>query len=641
MCGIAGYSGAFSPGLLETMCRSMAHRGPDASGQWHDGGVGLGHQRLSIIDLSPTGSQPMHDEHGPGVLSYNGEIYNYRELRAELAEQGAVFRGSSDTEVILKLYARDGEKMLCRLNGIFAFALWDRRRRRLLVARDGLGVKPLYYTRTHDGFAFASELKSLLHVPGLETRLDPAAAYDHLTYLWSPGARTMLAGVAKLEPGQAMWVEDGNVLRTWRYYDLPYAAAPEATPDYNQAVDQVRESLRTAVRRQLVADVPVGAFLSGGLDSSAVVALARQADPAAARDCFTISFKGGESAYEGFVSDLPYARRVARHLGVRLHEVSVGPEMIDELETMLWHLDEPQADPAPINSLFIARKARELGIKVLLSGTGGDDVFSGYRRHFALAQEQYWAWLPRPVRAAMRRMASGLPTSNSMTRRVRKAFQYADLCPDERIAGYFRWLDPDHARSLFQPDFIADANARRDGDPLLATLARRPDITEPLDRMLYLEAKHFLADHNLNYTDKTSMAHGVEVRVPLLDPDLLQLVANLPPSFKMSGRTGKRIFKTAMEPYLPREVIYRPKTGFGAPLRTWMQNELKPLVHEVLSEASLRNRGIFEPKNVWKLIENDRAGRVDAAYPIFAILCMELWCRLFLDGKGLNPSEIR
>lgn len=636
MCGIAGFQGGFSAETLRRMATAMAHRGPDGEGLLFrsEHGLGLAHRRLAIIDLSRNADQPMGDEASGLTLVFNGEIYNYRELRDELAHDGHVFRTNSDTEVLLRLLARDGAAALSRLNGIFALAVWDERRRELMLARDGLGVKPLYYAAAPAGLLFASEIKSLLQERTLSRQLDPVAIASYLTFLWSPAPRTPLLAVRKLEPGMAMTVRDGRIVRQWRHYELP-GGADKLDIGPTEAAVLVREAVGRAVERQMVADVPVGAFLSGGLDSSATVAFARRFSKDRLQ-CFTIGFSGDPTGVDGMTEDLPYARQVASHLGVDLNTVTVGPEMVDCLEKMIHHMDEPQADPAPLNALFISRLARESGIKVLLSGAGGDDIFTGYRRHYALAQERWWSWWPRPLRAALALGGGALPTGSPLGRRLRKAFEYAALNGDERLASYFFWLAPDRVGGLLAPDLRSQVTVANVMSPLLSAQGTLPRGASDLDRMLRLEQTFFLADHNLNYTDKMSMAYGVEVRVPLLDPDLVTLAARLPDGMKQHGRVGKWIFKRAMEPLLPHDVIYRPKTGFGAPLRRWLRHELRPMVDEMLSPEVIRRRGVFDADAVAALIRSDREGRIDAAYPIFAILCMELWCRLFLDRPAAD-----
>lgn len=633
MCSIAGYSGNFDTGLLEQMNARLAHRGPDDSGTCviNNKGIGLAHCRLSIIDLSPQGHQPMWDAGKHALIVFNGELYNYQELRKELEGSGFGFKSHSDTEVLLNLYLRDGEAMLHRLNGIFAFAIWDVRKNSLFLARDGIGVKPLYYTQTPMGFLFASELKALLLEPTVQRSLNPLAIQSYLTFLWCPAPHTILQSIKKVKPGCAMLVRDGKIEKEWKFYDLPYQQTIKPY-SVEEAVHHVQVAIKRAVARQMVADVPVGAFLSGGLDSSSVVAFAKEYTGSAKMQCFTMGFKGQELDAEGMTEDLPYAQKVARHLNVDLHTIFVGPESIDHLERMIYHMDEPEADPAALNVLFICQLAREHGIKVMLSGAGGDDIFTGYRRHYALIREKYWEWLPKIGRAGLKGLLQLLSNAAPSTRRLQRAFQYADLEGDERLVSYFFWTPPDVVTRLCKP--LLDQAQERGNAPsslLVKSLRNLPEHTPKLNRMLYVEAKHFLADHNLNYTDKMSMTTGVEVRVPLLDPDLVRLAAQLPLDYKQHGRTGKWIFKKAMEPYLPSSVIYRPKTGFGAPLRYWLRNQLKPLVDDVLSPTSVKRRGLFDPKAVEHLIAMDRVGKVDGTYTIFALLCLELWQKIFLE----------
>ena len=630
MCGLAGFVGNFDPGLLEKMSTRLAHRGPDDTGTVYlkKEGVGLAHRRLSIIDTSIGGHQPMWDSAGKVAVIYNGEIYNYRVLREGLERKGWHFRGNSDTEVLLNLYVSEGQTFLDSLNGIFAFAIWDGRSREMLVARDGMGVKPFYFCQTDHGFLFASEIKSLLEEPSVARDISPAALVSHLIYLWSPTPNCILKSVRKLNPGSAMIVRDGRVQKQWNFYELPVVDNIMPISD-GDVQTQLREKIRKAVERQMISDVPVGTFLSGGLDSSAVTAFAKNAVNRGRMPCFTIAIDDKQAQRDGMTADLPYAERVAKHLGVDLYKVYAGPEMADELSTMIYHLDEPQADPAPLNVLLISRLAGRHGIKVLLSGAGGDDLFGGYRRHHALLLERYWSWIPPSGRHAMAQLSQWLPNQPACFRRGRKAFRYAAWTDDRRMASYFYWLDPVMVHGLLASDLSAELTGP---DPLEETLSEMPHSIAPLNRMLLLEQKYFLVDHNLNYTDKMSMAEGVEVRVPLLDPELVDLAARLPVEYKQRGKEGKWIFKKAMEGILPQDVIYRPKTGFGAPLRSWVRGPLKTLVYDILSEPSLRRRGWFDPKAVKNLLQAEEKGRVDGAYSIFALLCIELWGQIFLDN---------
>jgi asparagine synthase (glutamine-hydrolysing) len=632
MCGILGFSGSFDTAALHAGLRSIAHRGPDDSGIYTDtaAGIGLGHVRLSILDLSPAGHQPMASADESAVIVFNGEIYNFRELRAQLESEGHSFRSQSDTEVLLALYRARGEGLLPLLNGIFAFAIYDKSDQTLFLACDAMGVKPLYFHEGSNGFAFASELKALRASGAIPAALDVTALYRYLGYLWSPGGATPFQGVTRLGPGEALRVKGKRIARRWHWAKSSWTACPAPSSE-NSAIHQVEDALRTAVHRQMVSDVPVGAFLSGGLDSSAVVAMAREVSPDI--DCFTIDTGPAQDA--GVMDDLPHAHRVARHLGVRLHEIQVdASRMAMDLEHMVYQLDEPQADPATLNVLYISQLARQHGITVLLSGAGGDDLFTGYRRHHALMLERYWAWLPRPVRSVLRRASGGLGQDRAFGRRLAKAFAYADWMTDKRLASYFLWTAPSRVFGLLAAEHRVTLAEEAMTAPLEGYLASLPDGLPPLQRMLALEQRFFLADHNLLYTDKMSMAAGVEVRVPFLDNDLVRLANALPPGIKMRGGKEKWVLKKAMEAYLPQEIITRPKTGFGVPLRHWLRHELRELVDDTLAAETLRRRGLFDPKAVHELVANDRAGRIDAAYTILGLMCIEIWCRTCLGNAG-------
>jgi asparagine synthase (glutamine-hydrolysing) len=634
MCGISGltvsHSHMLDPATLRASLIALSHRGPDDSGVFedHEHGIGLVHARLSILELSPLGHQPMHSADDSVVLVFNGEIYNFPELRADLEAKGVSFRGHSDTEVLLNLYLAEGEAMLSSLNGIFAFALWDSRKQALLIARDALGVKPLYYAELNGRFAFASEIKALLQLVPEARELDVTALHRYLSFLWCPGEGTPLKEVRKLGPGEAMWVRAGHIERRWTWYQLPVFRGVSAGLDKKSALAGTTSHLRQAVQRQMVADVPLGAFLSGGLDSSAIVAFARELNPDI--HCFTIESVGGQE--DGTIDDLPYARKVAQHLGVPLDVVSIDAKrMAGDLERMVAQLDEPLADPAPLNVLYISQLARKQGMKVLLSGAGGDDLFTGYRRHRAVQTERYWDWLPYGMRNGLAQVTAGLDQQRALTRRIAKLFSGAALEGNERLVEYFRWVREADLLTLYTTETRRALGDELAATPMIDFLQPLPAGTAALDRMLALEQRFFLTDHNLNYTDKMSMAAGVEVRVPFLDLDLVDFAARIPLGLKQHGSEGKWILKKVMEPYLPHEVIYRPKSGFGAPLRRWMRYDLRELLGDVLSAESLQRRGIFEPGAVQRLIAANDSGKVDASYTLLSLLCIEIWCRIYLD----------
>jgi asparagine synthase (glutamine-hydrolysing) len=630
MCGIAGFQGEKTELLLSAMAQAISHRGPDNLQCEYiaDEKLGLSHSRLSIIDLSSSSNQPLWDVKRSHCISFNGEIYNYKDLRDGLVAKGYEFQSAGDAEVLLNLYIEYGVKGFSKLNGIYAFAIWDASSKELLVARDPLGVKPLYYSESSTGFVFASELKSLLQDTSISRELDRTALSHYLRYLWCPAPLTPLKAVKKLEPGCVLLVKNGVIASQTKFYQLPQSKIPPCSQQ--QATDDLLSSLKSSVERQLVADVKVGAFLSGGLDSSAIVALAAKHVGAENLPCYTIDFDGGSA--EGMQADLPYAKKVAKHLGVPLEIIKVESNIIEDLPQLIYQLDEPQADVAPLNAWYISRLAREQGVKVLLSGAGGDDLLTGYRRHYALSKEAYWQWLPKPFRFLLEKGSAMLPKSLPIMRRIAKAFEYASLDQSDRLATYFHWLNKDTVNRLFREPLL-DLH-----DPLVDHIRSLPDEMSPLQKMLSVDAKYFLTDHNFNYTDKVSMAEGVEVRVPLVDLEMVETAARIPDEFKQHGSHGKWIFKKAMESYLPHDVIYRPKTGFGAPVRPWIRNELRSTVDDLLSDQSIKARGLFDEGQVRQLIDDDRAGKIDAAYTILSLMSIELWCRQFVDKPVPSPG---
>ena len=632
MCGIVGIVSrqAVPVRALDSAIACLHHRGPDDSGTYIDpeGGVGLGHTRLAIIDLSSGGHQPMLSEDGRVVLIFNGEIYNYKELRQDLERKGHSFKTQSDTEVLLASYLQYGVDALKVLDGIFAFAIYDKRSGELFLARDRLGVKPLYFSQTSAGFVFASELKALLAFPSVDRTLDPSAIRRYLTFLWSPGEQTPFKHVKKLGPGSAIIVGNGS-MRQWTYWRLP-PYRPRRKWTFQDCAAELRARLDACVRRQMMSDAPLGAFLSGGLDSSAIVAAARQWNPDI--ECFTIGPEDGVEPGAG--DDLPFARRVAAHLGVSLSEIQVGPQaMFAKLADMVGILDEPIADPACLNVLFISELARSHGVKVLLSGVGGDDLFTGYRRHSLLAFEPIWGRVPQRLRQAAVRAASTLDRRSAVLRKLAKSLDVIASEGNARVTSAFMWGPPAGVDGLF----TEQARQAFAGEAVAAPLAEFIEdaaTSSAVEKCLMLEKRFFLGDHNLIYTDKMAMAAGVEVRVPFLDTDLVDFAAEVPVHWKQRLTSGKRILKESQRGILPADVIDRPKTGFGMPLRRWMQGDMKEAMEDLLSKPSLERRGLFDAAAVHKLIEDDRRGYVDAAYTLFSLMCIELWCRRFVDAPA-------
>jgi asparagine synthase (glutamine-hydrolysing) len=650
MCGIAGYSLSSDsqsvPTWLQYACSRLGHRGPDDCGVFTDHlhSVGLAHTRLSIVDLSPSGHQPMCSADGSVALVFNGEIYNHRILREELVHSGFCFRGHSDTEVLLALYLHhrfsvDTSAFIRMLDGIFSFAIWDSVKLSTLLVRDPFGVKPLYYCQAPTGLFFSSEIKAFPHFP---LTLDPASIDLYLSHLWCPGAGTPALEIRKLGPGEMMWLSSGSIQKHSAWFTLAETLPVSndsllaTSPSVNSFIEGTACHLRAAVCRQMVSDVPVGAFLSGGLDSSSIVAFAKETNPDIA--CFTVS--SDASLEDGHSNDLPYARRVASHLGVPLEIVPVDPlRMAADLESLVLQLDEPLADPAALNVYYISRRAKEFGVKVLLSGSGGDDLFTGYRRHQAIENDWIFDCLPRFARSFLARSAQSLDKRRPALRRLAKFLDLASLTREQRLLHYFRWIGRDDLDKLYSSDFLLHLKSSASQDPMLSFLANLPSDLGRMQTALLLEQRFFLADHNLVYTDKMSMAAGVEVRVPFLDLALVRFAAGIPLRYKQRGRESKWILKKAMEPYLPLDIIYRPKSGFGVPLRRWLRIELRDWLADLLSPSRLRQRGLFDPSAVQRLMIANDCGQIDASYTLLSLACIEIWCRHFLDTAPQHSEK--
>lgn len=625
MCGILGLNRQLPLDVFATALDTIAHRGPDDQGIRIEDGLSLGHRRLSILDTSSAGHQPMSIDGGDVWIVYNGEIYNHLDLRKQFGPEP--YRSHSDTETILRGYLLHGKKIVEMLNGIFALAIFDRRNRELFLARDQLGVKPLYYYQDGRTFAFASEIKALLRLGIDDRRLDPDAFRAYLQFLWSPGERTPFARVRKLLPGHHMTVRlDGPAeARVEKYYELPFDGRYSQASE-NELIDELDHRLKVAVKRQLLSDVPVGFFLSGGLDSSLIVAIARQ-ETSRPLNCFTIDNGGGKM--DGDAEDLGYAIKVAEELELNLHRIPATADLIERLDQVIWHLDEPQADPACALVQQIAQAAREQGTVVLLGGAGGDDLFSGYRRHQMLKME----WLSGPLSGRLGALLKGavrsVPIPGTIGRRVRKAASGLGMSRLDRMCSWYQWTDPGVSDGLLSREFVGGAPI--DWCHFLQDSLRNiPNEVEDLNRLLYWDLKYFLTDHNLNYTDKMGMAAGVEVRVPYLDLELVQFACHLPIAMKMKGWTTKYLLRKVAERYLPHDVIYRPKTGFGAPLRQWMNaGKLDAPIRQML-EAGGTAASVLNMSKVQALVDQTRNRKVDGAYTVFTLLAIHSWLRQFV-----------
>jgi len=635
MCGICGYAGFDLDVPLSSMVKTMTHRGPDDQGEWRcrEAGVGLGHRRLSIIDLTPAGRQPMANENASLQLVFNGEIYNFKELRRWLEGRGHSFRSRTDTEVLLHLYEEKGDEMVGALNGMFAFALWDANRKRLLIAGDHAGIKPLYYWHNRGRLVFASEVKALFRVPVVARGLNTRALARYLTFLWVPGEETLFEGIHKLDPGCLAVFENGDLTKR-RWFEISYE--PDISKSESQWVEGVREKVLAATTRQMVSDVPLGAFLSGGVDSSALVACMRRSFPTRDIRCYTVRVSPEGMRRAGFADDLPFARKVADRLGANLCAVDTNPDVIGLLPKLVYHLDEPDADPAVFPAYLISKLAREDGTSVLLSGVGGDELFFGYRSHQAYRMYEHLRFLPRHLSGKglnglgwLLEKASG--RQHPVARRLRKFTRGWMADGVMRHQELVDWSDPEARADLLGERWSSQSRV----DPDIARQFGEFRGSGENNRHSYMLIQTFLGAHNLLYTDKASMAASLEVRVPYLDVDLMREVARAPESVQLTNGTAKYLLKKAFEVDLPREVISRPKTGFGVPLQQWINTELKPVVSELLAPNVIQERGLFDPAAVTEAIHENEEGRRDNAYLIYALVNLELWLRTFID----RPAE--
>lgn len=655
MCGICGTAGFADRAQLEAMNDAIVHRGPDDGGVQvlrHRGTpwIGLANRRLSIIDLSPAGHQPMTNEDGTIWLAYNGETFNFTDLRPGLEARGHRFRSHTDTEVLVHQYEERGIDFLNDLNGMFGLALWDANRETLLLARDHFGIKPVYYAPLPGGrLAFASEVKSLLAGGVVAPEVDAEALHHYLNFLWVPGPRTLFRGVFKLLPGHLLLWKDGHTEVRPYFTGLP-EAEPAHRPE-GELVEELRAELRAAVDRHLVSDVPLGFFLSGGLDSSALLALAAEKSSRPLK-AYTIAFRAEDARLEQSDEDWTYAQVVARRFGAEHHPIVVSPKVVDLLPKVIWHLDEPVADPAAITSYLICTAARK-DVTVLLSGQGGDEVFGGYRVHLMDRLSRPVAALPRglvrhgllPLLDLLPRVREGIPGVRpgkvmAYHRFLRKLLLGAHYDTEMRYVWHRSYYGPGDQVHLYSPDF---RKAVEGFDPYASHLQYFPPTAgaDFVDRMLYLDQKTFLPELNLTYSDKTSMAASVEVRVPLLDQKLAHFMRGVPADMKIRGLKQKYLFKKAMEGILPHDVIWRGKAGFGAPIRNWLHGDLRELMDDSLSERTVAARGFFDPRAIAALREADRTGQADHSYRLWALLTLELWMQTFVDGRpGLAPRGV-
>lgn len=626
MCGIIGYYGNNVSKFIEKpRLNLIEHRGPDNQDCIQGENYFLGHTRLSIQDTSELANQPIFSNDRSFVLIFNGEIYNHKELRKKFLSE-LDFKSTGDTETLLEGLIKYGTDFINKLNGIFAFSFFNIKTGDIVISKDHFGVKPLYYHLNDHEVYFSSELKAICSFNEGEKSIDKSALKNYINFLWSPGEKTPFNEFNKLLPGTYL---KGNIseiknFQTKRYYTVPFNGKYLSDESEEDLIVKLENHLLKAVERQMLSDVPLGFFLSGGLDSSILVAMARKLNPEKEINCYTIRVDSND----GFTDDLPYAKKVAECLNVNLTIVDAKSDILKSFDKVIYHLDEPQADPASINVYNICKAARKDGIKVLIGGTAGDDILSGYRRHQALSLESNIEKIPIFIRKSIKTITLKFNGKGSFIRRLKKLSANIEKSKEERMMGYFSWIDQTILRNLFlEPN---DYNCFSYFESLNKLI---PNEDSDLNRMLFWEINSFLTDHNLNYTDKLSMAVGVEVRVPFLDTELVEFSTNIPPHFKIKGNETKYLLKKVAEKYLPKEIIYRTKTGFGAPVRNWILNDMDDLINDYLSEEIIIKRGIFNFDKVANLIEDNKKGVIDASYSIWSLLVIESWMRQFHENK--------
>ncbi len=632
MCGIVGYysltSSCSAVPDLEAMTDVLVHRGPDDRGSYRDGPVGLGMCRLSIIDLV-NGRQPIANETGRLQVVFNGEIYNYRELRAELTACGHVWSTDSDTEAIVHGYEEWGDEVVTRLRGRFAFALWDGDRERLLLARDPFGVKPLYYTSAAGWLLFASEIKSLLLFPQVARRPDMRAIDQYLSFLYIPAPRTIFEGIFELAPGHLLTCQVGR-FAVRRYYQLALEEPDRASE--TELLERIRAAFEESVAAMLVSDVPLGAFLSGGIDSSSIVAMARR-HTAAPVKTFSIGFGTRERHWD----ELESARRVAEFYGTEHRAFRVAPDIVELLPQVIWHFDQPFANPTAVLMLLLSRETRR-HVKVALAGTGGDELFAGYPRYLGMQAYAYYRRLPRSLRNGLSGMANRLLRDSSDGRlgaqRARRFLAGGSLSFEEC---YLRWLAAidDSRKAELYDDGMRAALGPSDTFDFIRPLLQDEKSGPESERLFLTDFQTYLPFNQLAYADRMSMAASLEVRVPFVDQRLVQAVRSIPLRERLSGRTTKGLFRKAMAPLLPPWILQTPKQGLNAPVTLWFRHDLRKWVHSLLSPEVITARGIFRPEPISRLMAEQEAGTRDHSLVIWALVVLELWQRMYLDRADL------
>jgi len=631
MCGICGAVSSNPDRLVdEIVLRRMAqvlyHRGPDDEGYYVDEHARLGIRRLSIIDLF-TGQQPITNEDSTLWLVFNGEIYNYRELRRQLEDRGHVFASTSDSEVIVHAYEEFGERCVNYFNGMFAFAVWDASRRRLLLARDRLGIKPLYYWASSDQIVFGSELKAMIAHPNVPRDIDLVALDRFLTLEYIPAPRTILEGVCKLPPGHWLIFQDGE-FKIEQYWDVAFQEVPEGEATCEA---MLADLIGDAVRLQLVSDVPLGVFLSGGIDSSTVVAFMSQASTAAVQT-FSIGFD--DATY----NELPYARAVAVHFSTDHHEEVLQPDIAELVECLVGHLDEPLGDFS-IFPTYLVSKLASSSVKVVLCGDGGDELFGGYDTYVAQQFYRFYHWLPTSLRRkalpALMKWVPPQPAKKGLINKVKRFVEGGALPASLQHTRWMMFMS-DHDRARLYRRALRDSLNGCTTASLLESYFQQVSQVNPLAQQQYVDMKTYLVDDILTKVDRMTMAASIEARVPLLDHRIVEFALNLPTHMKLRRGRTKVILRRAMGDRLPEIVLNKPKQGFSIPLKHWLRGPLRPLMMDLLSTDCVRRRGYFEPQTVVRWVSEHLDGRANHSHRLWALMVFELWHQQVLDGGSVG-----
>ncbi|MBI4436594.1 MAG: asparagine synthase (glutamine-hydrolyzing) [Candidatus Omnitrophica bacterium] len=647
MCGICGKislnpNRPVHPEVIVRMARTLAHRGPEDEGVYTDQSeeppflsIGLGHRRLKIIDLSERAHQPFSNETGKIWVVFNGEIYNYRSLRSELIQKGHPFRSQSDTEVLVHLYEEEGIDFVNRLDGMFAFALWDEEKKLLLLARDPMGKKPLFYAEGDDGIIFASELKAILEDPDFKREVDRRAIDQYLSLYYIPAPLTIFKGVKKLLPGYVLIYESGKTTSR-SYWSLNAERAGGLSE--KKTKEKLLALLQEATRKRLESDVPLGVFLSGGIDSSAVVAMMRRISPKGTIRSFSIGFE--ESSYD----ERPFARLVAENFKTEHHEFLIRPDLLKVLPKMVWSLDEPFADASALPTFYLAQHTRE-AVTVALNGDGGDELFGGYERYVANVLSEWLrsthlTFSVRTLSSLIATLFNGEADRANFSVRLKRFSESLGRSPEERYLDWVGLFRKDEREKLYTASFRESIESEGAFGYLKKCYDRFPEhpfsAATPLVDMV-----SYLPNDLLVKADRMTMAHALEGRSPFLDRDLVAFAASLPFSMKVRGLTQKYILKRALRPFLPKEIIKRKKQGFGVPVGLWFRRELRPMLKDTLLGDRFLDRGIFEREAVQRLIERHLSGKEDMGQCLFSLFILELWYRIFVDGEreGVSRSE--